>query len=101
MTQLMGEPGPGSIAVGYVRYSSEMQDPTSIVTQKRVISEFADKKGWRIVRWYVEPEQSAKYEDVDERPVFAQMNEAYLRQLSKRTIDGKEDRARELYTRYS
>ena len=23
---LMGEPGPGSIAVGYVRYSSEMQD---------------------------------------------------------------------------
>jgi len=49
----MGEPGPGSIAVGYVRYSSEMQDPASIVTQKRVISEFADKKGWRIVRWYV------------------------------------------------
>jgi Resolvase, N terminal domain len=71
--QLMGEPGPGSIAVGYVRYSSEMQDPASIVTQKRVITEFADKKGWRIVRWYVEPEQSAKYEDVDERPVFAQM----------------------------
>jgi len=29
------------------------------------------------------------------------MNEAYLRQLSKRTIDGKEDRARELYTLYS
>ena len=55
----MGEPGSGSIAVGYVRYSSEMQDPASIVTQKRVISEFADKKGWRIVRWYVEPEQSA------------------------------------------
>ncbi len=163
--QLMGEPGPGSIAVGYVRYSSEMQDPASIVTQKRVITEFADKKGWRIIRWYEEPEQSAKYEDVDERPVFAgmlkdgeagafqvalcyannrwsrntaltflslsrlrkarvwwatadglwdidriqqdghgiaftvdtQMNEAYIRQLSKRTIDGKEDRAREGY----
>jgi hypothetical protein len=29
------------------------------------------------------------------------MNEAYLRQHSKRTIDGKEDRARELYTLYS
>jgi hypothetical protein len=26
-----------------------------------------------------------------------QMNEAYIRQLSKRTIDGKEDRAREGY----
>ena len=163
--QMMGEPGPGNIAVGYVRYSSEMQDPATIVTQKRVISEFAEKKGWKIVRWYEEPEQSAKYEDVDERPVFAQlltdaeakrfqivlcyannrwsrntgltfislsrlrharvwwatadglwdidriqqdghgiaftvdtqMNEAYIRQLSKRTIDGKEDRAREGY----
>jgi hypothetical protein len=29
--------------------------------------------------------------------VDTQMNEAYLRQLSKRTIDGKEDRAREGY----
>ena len=37
--QMMGEPGPGNIAVGYVRYSSEMQDPATIVTQKRVIKE--------------------------------------------------------------
>ncbi len=163
--QMMGEPGPGSITVGYVRYSSEMQDPATIVTQKRVISEFAAKKGWKIVRWYEEPEQSAKYEDVEQRPVFAQllrdaeagqfqvalcyannrwsrnttltlvslsrlrkahvwwatadglwdlgktqqdgiemgflidtqMNEVYIRQLSRRTIDGKEDRAREGY----
>jgi len=29
---MMGEPGPGSITVGYVRYSSEMQDPATIVT---------------------------------------------------------------------
>ncbi len=71
--QSMGEPGPGNIAVGYVRYSSEMPDPASIVTQKWVISEFADKKGWRIVCWYMELEQSAKYEDVDGRPVFGQM----------------------------
>lgn len=161
----LDEPGPGSIAVGYVRYSSEMQDPATIVTQKRVINEFAAKKGWKIARWYEEPEQSAKYEDVEERPVFAQllkeaeakqfqvvlcyannrwarnttltlvslsrlrranvwwatadgvwdlgkiqqdglgmgflidtqMNEMYIRQLSKRTIDGKEDRARDGY----
>jgi hypothetical protein len=33
--------------------------------------------------------------------VDTQMNEVYLRQLSKRTIDGKEDRAREVYTLYS
>ena len=130
-----------------------------------MITEFAEKKGWKIIRWYEEPEQSAKYEDVDERPIFAQllrdaeakhfqivlcyannrwsrnttlalvslsrlrranvwwatadglwdlgktqqdgigmgflidtqMNEVYIRQLSRRTIDGKEDRAREGY----
>lgn len=162
--QIVGEPGPGSIAVGYVRYSSELQDPTTIATQKRRIQEFADKKGWRILRWFVEPEQSAKYEEIEQRPVFAQVlseagkqfqivlcymnnrwsrnvvvaytsltrlrqlrvwwatadglwdidkvqqdgfdvafavdtqiNASYVRQLSKRTIDGKEDRAREGY----
>ncbi|MGH2482501.1 MAG: recombinase family protein, partial [Ktedonobacteraceae bacterium] len=71
--QVAVEPGRGSVAVGYVRYSSEMQDPATIATQKRVISEFAEKKGWRIVRWYEEPEQSAKYEEVEARPVFAQL----------------------------
>lgn len=162
--QVVGEPGVGSAAVGYVRYSSELQDPTTIVTQKRRIQEYADTKGWKIVHWYEEPEQSAKYEEIDKRPVFAQllneagirfqivlcymnnrwsrnvvvaytsltrlrrariwwatsdglwdidkvqqdgfdvafavdtqMNASYVRQLSKRTIDGKEDRARDGY----
>lgn len=162
--QVVGEPGPGAVAVGYVRYSSELQDPTTIATQKRCILEFAEKKGWKILRWYEEPEQSAKYEEAEHRPIFAQllkdagkqfqivlcytnsrwsrnvvvaytsltqlrkqrlwwatadglwdidkvqqdgfdvafavdtqMNAAYVRQLSKRTIDGKEDRAREGY----
>ncbi len=162
--QVLGEPGPGTLVVGYARYSSEMQDPVTIVTQKRKIQEFADRKGWTIVRWYEEPERSAKYEDIEERPVFAhlladaggefqavvcymnnrwarnaavaftslsqlrrkrvwwstsdglwdidkvqqdgfdvafavdtQMNAAYVRQLSKRVIDGKEDRARDGY----
>src|SRR5947209_6465192 len=71
--QVVGEPGPGSITVGYVRYSSELQDPTTIATQKRRITEFAEKKGWKLVRWYEEPEQSAKYEEIELRPVFAQM----------------------------
>jgi DNA invertase Pin-like site-specific DNA recombinase len=142
-----------------------MQDPATIATQKRRITEFAEKKKWKIVRWYEEPEQSAKYEDIEQRPVFAQllndatsrhfqivlcyvnnrwarnpvsaytslsqlrrlriwwatsdglwdidrvqqdgfdvafavdtqMNTSFLHQLSKRTIDGKEDRAREGY----
>lgn len=149
---------------GYVRYSMELQDPASIVTQKRRIEEYAHKKGWTVVRWYEEPEQSAKYEEIDKRPIFAQlladagrgfqvvlcymnnrwarnvpvayislsqlrrkrvwwatadrmwdidkvqqsgfdvafavdtqMNAGYSRDLSKRTIDGKEDRARDGY----
>lgn len=45
--QMVGEPGRGAIAVGYVRYSMELQDPTTIATQKRHISEFAEKKGWK------------------------------------------------------
>jgi len=162
--QEIGEPGPGSVAVGYVRYSSELQNEASIVTQKRLIQEFIDKKGWKLARWYEEPEQSAKSDSIEERPVFAQMlgdagvrykvavcafsnrwarsmeagyaslsrlrrarvwwataderwdidrvqqdgfdvafavdmqmNASYVRQLSKRTIAGKEDRARDGY----
>ena len=162
--QLIGEPGPGAIAVGYVRYSMELQDPASIATQKRRITEFAEKKGWKLAGWYEEPEQSAKYEEIERRPIFAsllndagtrfqivlcymnnrwsrnvpvaynsltrlrqlhvwwatsdglwdidkvqqdgfdvafavdtQINASYVRQLSRRTIDGKEDRARDGY----
>jgi len=162
--RLIGEPGPGAIAMGYVRYSMELQDPATIATQKRRIAEFAEKKGWKLLGWYVEPEQSAKYEEIEQRPVFAQLlneagtrfqivlcymnnrwsrnvpvaynsltrlrqqrvwwatsdglwdidkvqqdgfdvafavdtqiNASFVRQLSKRTIDGKEDRARDGY----
>ena len=141
---------------------------SSITTQKRLIKEYFDKKGWKLAGWREEPERSANnYLDdlIEERPVFAQvlddaeakrfqvvvcafsnrwarsmevgyasltrlrrarvwwctadglwdidkvqqdgfnvafavdmsMNEAYVRQLSKRTIAGKEDRAREGY----
>jgi site-specific DNA recombinase len=162
--QLIGEPGAGATVVGYARYSMELQDPASIITQKRRIEEFARAKGWSISYWYEEPEQSAKYEEIERRPIFAQlledagtkfqvvlcymnnrwarnaavayvslgklrrkgvwwatadgmwdidkvqqdgfdvafavdtqMNAAYVRQLSKRVIDGKEDRARDGY----
>jgi len=71
--QVVDEPGPESIAVGYVRSSSELHDLTSITTQKQRITEFAKRKQWKIVRWYEESEQSAGYEDVERRPVFAQL----------------------------
>lgn len=162
--QVIGEPGPGSTVVGYVRYSSELQNEASIITQKRLIKEYIDRKGWQLVDWYEEPEESAKYDSIEDRPQFArllkeagirfqvvvcaftnrwarsmeagyaslsrlrrahvwwctsdglwdidkiqqdgfdvafavdmQMNASYVRQLSKRTIAGKEDRARDGY----
>jgi DNA invertase Pin-like site-specific DNA recombinase len=45
----------------------------SITTQKQRITEFATRKQWKIVRWYEEPVQSAGYEDVEQRPAFAQL----------------------------
>jgi DNA invertase Pin-like site-specific DNA recombinase len=71
--QLVGKPEQGALAVGYVRYSADTQDPASIVTQKRRIQEYADNNGWPILRWYEEPESSAKYDEIDERPVFTQL----------------------------
>jgi DNA invertase Pin-like site-specific DNA recombinase len=71
--QPVGKPEQGAPAVGYVRYSADTQDPASIVTQKRRIQEYADNNGWPILRWYEEPESSAKYEELDERPVFTQL----------------------------
>jgi hypothetical protein len=71
--QAIVEPGPGSIAVGYVRSGAELHDSTSITTQKQRITEFAQSKQWKIVRWYKESEQSAGYEDVERCLVFAQL----------------------------
>src|SRR5262245_16886589 len=68
---LVGEPGAGASAVGYVRYSSDMQQAASIATQKRSIQRLADQKGWIIVAWYEEHEQSAKHEEEQYRPQFA------------------------------
>lgn len=71
--QIIGEPGPDALVAGYARHSSELQDPVSIAIQKRHIQEFTHKKGWTIFRWYIEPEQCAKYEEIERRPIFAQL----------------------------
>jgi Resolvase, N terminal domain len=65
--QIVGEPGPGSIAVGYVRYSSELPYPIVIAPQRRRIQEFAEKKGWEIICLYEE------YKEIEQRPTFAQL----------------------------
>ena len=73
MYRLVGEPGPGARVVGYVRYSSDQQSSATIETQKRKIEQLAAEKGWILVGWYEEPAHSAKYEEIERRPVFAQL----------------------------
>ena len=71
----LGKPSSGTSAAGYVRYSSDMQNPATITTQKRCIQEYAETNGWHIVHWYEEPDSSAKYEEIEKRPLFAQLLE--------------------------
>lgn len=71
--QVVGEPGLGSIVVGCVRYGSGLTAPTPIVTQRRRIQKLDEKKGWGIVRWYEETEQSIGYENMQQRPSPAQL----------------------------
>jgi DNA invertase Pin-like site-specific DNA recombinase len=74
MYQLVGEPGAGARFVGYARYSSDMQDGGTIETQnRRALAMGADQKQWTHVGWYIEPAHSAKYEEIEKRPVFAQL----------------------------
>lgn len=79
--QQIGEPGPGTRVAGYVRYSSDMQQAASITTQKRALQALADRKGWVIVTWFEEPEQSAKYEEERFRPQFAALLKAAGREF--------------------
>src|SRR5215470_9232419 len=73
MYRLVGEPGPGARVVGYVRYSSDQQSAATIETQKRKIEQYVAEKGWILVGWYEEPAHSAKYEEIERRPVFARL----------------------------
>ncbi len=68
--QVMHEPGPGSLAAGYICSRLDLQNSTRIDVQKRLIAAFAEKKGWKLARWYEELEE---YEGTDQRPAFAQL----------------------------
>ncbi|MBA3823747.1 MAG: recombinase family protein [Ktedonobacterales bacterium] len=71
--QPLTEPPAGTRFVGYARYSSDMQDKVTIVTQHRKMAEFAAAHHWEIIDWVDEPATSAKYDDVHRRPRFAEM----------------------------
>src|SRR5215831_9864130 len=73
--QVVGEPGPGAVFVGYARYSTDMQNPATFVTQHRLMMTHGEGKGWVCGGWYDEPEESGNYEEIEQRPVFRQLLE--------------------------
>jgi hypothetical protein len=68
--QVLIEPGPGSLAVGYVCTSSMQDDSIDLNLQRRRIAEFAESKGWELFKWYEEPEV---YRDTEQYHVFAHL----------------------------
>src|SRR5438132_12922001 len=68
--QVLIEPGPGSLAVGYVRACSAQDDSINLDLQRRRVAEFAESKGWELVRWYEEPEENG---DTAQYHVFAEL----------------------------
>src|SRR5262249_52382267 len=69
----IGEPGPGAHCRGYVRFSY-LDGVRAFTTesQKRIIRGFAEAREWIVDGFDVEPVRSAKYETIEERPVFAE-----------------------------
>ncbi len=55
MHQQIQPPPPGSEVIGYVRYSSEMYDLASLLTQKRGIEKEAHKFQWPVQSFYQVP----------------------------------------------
>src|SRR5262245_13603394 len=57
-------------AVGYVRRSTDKQE-ASIAEQKKAIQQYADEKGYKIIRWYTDDAISG--DDTEKRLSFQQM----------------------------
>lgn len=76
-------------ACAYIRYSSENQRDESLEAQMRAIKEFANSKGYEIVRVY---EDKAKSATTDKRPQFLQMIKDAEKELFDVVIVHKLDR---------
>lgn len=69
----VGEPGPGTHCRGYIRFSHEA-GLFGLTTegQKEEVRKHAEARQWIIDGFDVEPARSAKYENIEDRPIFAQ-----------------------------
>lgn len=50
-------------AIGYCRYSSVLQDETSIEAQQEAINRYAQKEGVHLAAWFIDRETSGKTDD--------------------------------------
>ena len=72
--QSLIQPGPGQgVVIGYVRYSTLMQDPRSLEEQKDRITAKASSYNWKVVGFVEEPETTASFDDLDSRPGFKKL----------------------------
>lgn len=73
----VGEPSPGAHCRGYVRFSHEAGHyGLTVPGQKDHIRVFAEAHGWTLDGFDEEPARSAKYDEIEDRPVFAAHLEA-------------------------
>lgn len=63
--QILIEPGPGSLAVGYISARSSQDNSINLDLQRRQIAEFAKSKGWKLAKWY---EELKEYEVLSRDP---------------------------------
>lgn len=86
------EPAAGALVDLYVRYSSDNQSGESIETQLVKLRDYAHKKGWVIRKEWEDAGQSAKYEDIAHRPLFAECLNAVKAQQMEAVLCLKMDR---------
>lgn len=67
------QPPAGARAVLYLRYSSDKQQGSTLEKQRMLCQERITAEGWQVVREYVEPETTAKSDEIAHRPQFAAM----------------------------
>lgn len=67
----VGEPGPGARVRGYIRFSHEEGRHGHTVEQQQAeMRAYLEARGWALDGWDVEEATSAKYEELERRPVF-------------------------------
>lgn len=67
----VSEPGPGAVARGYLRFSNQAGHyGLTLEGQRQHLRAYCEARGWTLDGFDEEPAQSAKYEEIEKRPIF-------------------------------